>query len=80
MDNVNVYTVANYYPGGNFNNLYLENVGNLVPKKEKSYKELFHCEYARQKEFELVNYLWKIHLVSPLQLADHLNNCAMETC
>ena len=78
MDNENVYTVANYYPGGNFNNLYLENVGNLVPKKEKSCKELFQCESARQKEFELVNYLRKIHHVSPLQLDDHLNKCAME--
>ena len=66
MDNVNVYTVANYYPSGIFNNLYLENVGNLVPKKEKSYKELFQCKSAREKEFELVNYLRKIHHVSPL--------------
>ena len=38
----------------------------VIYKKEKSYKELFQCEYARQKEFELVNYLRKIHHVSPL--------------
>ena len=78
MKNGIIFTVANYYPGGNFNNLYLENVGNLIPRKDKTCKELFQCESARKNEFELVNKIRKIHNVSPLQLDDHLNKCAME--
>ena len=72
-----IITVANYYPGGNFNYLELENIGNLILKKEKTCKELFQCESKRKNEFELMNKLRKIYHISPLELDDHLNDYAM---
>jgi hypothetical protein len=72
-----IITVSNYYPGGNFNYLELENIGNLILKKEKTCKELFQCESKRKNEFELMNKLRKIYHISPLELDDHLNDYAM---
>ena len=69
-------SVANYYPGGNYNNDYLNNVGNLVPDSQKSSKELFDLNSVKIKELELINLIRKKHNVEDLELDENLCNLA----
>ena len=69
-------SVANYYPGGNYNDEYLENVGNLVPDTQKSSKELFDYDSVKIKELEMINTIRKYHNVGSLELDDELCNYA----
>ena len=69
-------SVANYYPGGNYNNDYLNNVGKLVPDSQKSSKELFDLNSVKIKELELINLIRKNHNVEDLELDENLCNLA----
>lgn len=71
-------SVANYYPGGNFNNAYLQKVGNLVPDTSKSCKDLFNLESVKKKELEQLNEIRKHHQVDNLEIDENLCKFAMK--
>jgi uncharacterized protein YkwD len=70
------FGVANYYPGGNFNNLELEQVGNLIEVKSKSCKDLFQLESVLKRELDVINEYRKMHQVDSLELDRTLCNKA----
>lgn len=71
-------SVGNYHPGGNFNNAYLQKVGNLIPSTAKSSKQLFDCSSAKKNALSQLNAIRKAHQVGELQLDETLCNYAME--
>ena len=72
-------TVANYYPGGNFNQstTYKEQILKPLPKKEKTSKELFNLESVKKNELEALNEIRRRHQVEPLELDE--NFCQLAT-
>ena len=70
--------VANYYPGGNYNDEYLKNIGNLMPDPQKSSKELFDYNSVKIKELETINMIRQYHEARDLELDDDLCNYAMK--
>jgi len=46
-----VISVWNYHPVGNYNNAYLQKVGNLTPSTAKSCKQLFDCDSAKKMNY-----------------------------
>ena len=70
------FGVANYYPGGNFNNLELEQVGNLIEVQSKSCKDLFQLESVLKRELDVINEYRKMHQVDSLELDRTLCNKA----
>ena len=67
-------SVANYYPGGNFNmsQCYKEQIPKLISKEEKTSKELFNLESVKKNEIDAINYIRKYHQVSNLELDEQL--------
>ena len=67
-------SVANYFPGGNynFNTTYSEQVFDLIPGKEKSSKDLFDLEKAKKRELFIINEIRKKYNASELELDENL--------
>ena len=63
-------TVANYYPGGNFNQslTFKEQILKPLPTSQKTSKELFNLESVKKNELEALNEIRKRHQVGPLEL------------
>ena len=75
-----VYTVANYFPGGNINldTTYKEQVLAPLPKKEKSCKELFNLENAKRRELKIINLIRHKNQVGDLELDENLSKYALK--
>ena len=73
-------TVANYYPGGNFNQstTYKEQILKPLPRKEKTSKELFNLESVKKNELETLNEIRRRHQVEPLELDENFCKLATE--
>ena len=74
-----VMSVANYFPGGNFNQstTYKEQILKPLPRKEKTSKELFNLESVKKNELEALNEIRRRHQVEPLELDE--NFCQLAT-
>ena len=74
-----VYTVANYFPGGNLNlkNTHKEQILPPLPKKEKSCKDLFNLESAKQRELKIINLIRHKNNITDLELDENLSNYAL---
>ena len=75
-----LFTVANYFPGGNFNMdiTYKEQILPPLPVKEKSPKDLFNPEKAKQRELTITNLIRKENGVGDLQLDTNLSKYALK--
>ena len=67
-------SVANYFPGGNYNfkTTYSEQVLDLIPGKEKSSKDLFDLEKAIKRELFVINEIRKKYNALELELDENL--------
>ena len=75
-----LFTVANYFPGGNFNmdTTYKEQILPPLPTKEKSSKDLFNLEKAKQRELKITNLIRQENGVGDLQLDENLAKHALK--
>ena len=75
-----VYTVANYFPGGNINldTAYKEQIPALLPQKEKSCKSLFNLENAKQRELKIINLIRHKNQAGDLELDKDLSDYALK--
>ena len=75
-----LFTVANYFPGGNFNmdTTYKEQILSPLPTKEKSSKDLFNLEKAKQRELKITNLIRQENGVGDLQLDENLSKHALK--
>ena len=75
-----LFTVANYFPGGNFNMdlTYKEQILPPLPMKEKSSRDLFNLEKAKQRELKITNLIRRENGVGDLQLDENLSRHALK--
>ena len=75
-----LFTVANYFPGGNFNMdlTYKEQILPPLPMKEKSSRDLFNLEKAKQRELKITNLIRRENRVGDLQLDENLSRHALK--
>jgi len=71
-------SVANYYPGGNYNfdRTFSEQLLDLIPGREKSSKDLFNLENVKKRELLVINEIRKKHKVPAIELDENLCNYA----
>ena len=74
------FTVANYFPGGNFNmaTTFKEQILPPLPVKEKSCKDLFNLENAKQRELKIINLIRKENGAGDLELDENLSQHALK--
>ena len=75
-----VFTVANYFPGGNFNmdTTFKEQILPPLPIKDKSCKELFNLENAKQRELKIINLIRQKNGANSLELDENLSKHALK--
>jgi len=75
-----LFTVANYFPGGNFNmaTTFKEQILPPLPVNEKSCKDLFNLENAKQRELKIINLIRKENGAGDLELDENLSQHALK--
>ena len=73
-----LFTVANYFPGGNFNmsTTFAEQVLSPLPSNEKSCKDIFNLEKAKNRELKMINLIRQENNASDLELDESLSTHA----
>ena len=75
-----LFTVANYFPGGNFNmdTTFAEQLLKPLPSSEKSCKDIFNLENAKNRELKMINIIRQKNNVGDLELDENLCKHALK--
>ena len=75
-----LFTVANYFPGGNFNmdTTFAEQLLKPLPSSEKSSKDIFNLENAKNRELKMINIIRQKNNVGDLELDENLCKHALK--